>query len=38
MRAFIEKTVDAIIARRKKLIKELASEIYAQKLRAQNSK
>ena len=34
MRAFVEKIVDAIIARRQKLIKELASETYAQKLRA----
>ena len=33
MRAFVEKIVDRIIAERKKLLKELASEAYAQKLR-----
>ena len=34
MRAFIERIVDGIIAKRKKLLKEIASEGYAQKLRA----
>jgi hypothetical protein len=33
MRAFVEKIVDRIISERKKLLKELASEAYAQKLR-----
>ncbi len=33
MRTFIEKIVDRIISERKTLLKELASEAYAQKLR-----
>jgi hypothetical protein len=33
MRSFIEKIVDSIIAKRKKLLKTLASEAYAQQLR-----
>lgn len=36
MRAFLEKVVDKIIVERKKLIRELASEAYAQKLRNRN--
>ncbi len=33
MRALIENIVDRIITQRKKLLKEMASEAYAQKLR-----
>ncbi len=33
MRAFVEKIVDRIITQRKKLLKEMASEAYAQRLR-----
>lgn len=36
MRSFIEKIVNRIIAERKSLIKELASEAYAQRLRVHN--
>ncbi len=34
MRAFIEEIVDRIVTQRKKLLREMASEAYAQKLRA----
>ncbi len=35
MRAFVEKIINKIVSERKKLLQELASEAYAQKLRNQ---
>ena len=37
MRSFVEKIVNKIIKERKKLLNELASETYAQKLRKSGS-